>query len=568
MKCNKCGSEWKTDASRSASITVCPFCQEKIVTEKSSDWQFFDNTKELLAFIATEYGNDALFDRKYFSDHTLPSMPHGQKNLVKQAFKCGAIKILQDNLNSDQAHKKIAVKQAVSKLVDTYASAKEAAERVVWEFTNAIGWGMPEPLYGITTQGSGGSVINTQGISTPPINTGLGIEANNLMIRAWQFTEDGDWKDAADYFNKVLDAVPTHAPAFLGLLCVDIRVSNEGELANVKDPGSIANHKYYKRAAAEHAIKVRLDGYIQAVKNRIDADIKETAHRKREQNAFDSACNIMDNAQNPDDYRKAIINFGSIDSNYQDITSKIKVKTAECEKKIAAIEAKFKRKYGLLFDCLRKEGKEQVEEHWKVVATINSDFVFVKLGGIDWRVLAVENNKALLISEKVLETRPYNTEDVDTTWEQCTLRKYLNSDFYKKLGEAKTVIAETRNNNPNNPWYGTSGGNATTDRVFLLSLDELVKYFGDSGDLRNKKRYGWGDSKYVLKTDGYYLHDQYNDERIAKDGRDEACWWWLRSPGGYRYDAAYVDSGGGVDMGGFDTFRESGGVRPALWLNL
>ena len=144
MKCNKCGSKWETNASRSTSIIVCPFCQEKIVAEKLSDWQFFDNTKELLTYIATEYGNDALFGRKYFSDHSLPSMPQGQKNLVKQAFECGAIKILQDNMNSDQARKETAVKQAVGKLVDTYASAKEAAERVVWEFTNAIGWAIPE----------------------------------------------------------------------------------------------------------------------------------------------------------------------------------------------------------------------------------------------------------------------------------------------------------------------------------------------------------------------------------------------------------------------------------------
>ena len=145
MKCNKCGSKWETDASRSASITVCPFCQEKIVAEKSSDWPFFDNTKELLAYVATEYGNDTLFGRKHFSDHTSPLMPQRQKNLIKQAFDCGAVKNLQDNMDSGQQNKEIAIKQSVGKLTDIYSIEKYAAERVVWEFTNAICWGMPEP---------------------------------------------------------------------------------------------------------------------------------------------------------------------------------------------------------------------------------------------------------------------------------------------------------------------------------------------------------------------------------------------------------------------------------------
>ena len=93
VKCRSCGSEWKTDATRSTSLADCPFCQAKLIAEKSSGWQYFDNTKELLAYIATEYGNDALFESKYLSDHFAPLMPQGQKNLLKQAFECGAVKI-------------------------------------------------------------------------------------------------------------------------------------------------------------------------------------------------------------------------------------------------------------------------------------------------------------------------------------------------------------------------------------------------------------------------------------------------------------------------------------------
>gem|GEM_PF-2704783 len=199
-----------------------------------------------------------------------------------------------------------------------------------------------------------------------------------------------------------------------------------------------------------------------------------------------------------------------------------------------------------------------------VVATIKGEFVFVKLADIDWRVLTVENNKALLISEKILEKRPYNVKYKDVTWETCTLRQYLNGEFYNSLGSVRSAIVETRNSNPNNPWYGTAGGNATTDKVFLLSLDEVVKYFGDSGDLANKRR---KNSSGNLKSDGLWLHDQYNSMRIAKYGNG-TDWWWLRSPGTGSGNAARVYYDGGVYVGGNGVPEDDIGVRPAMWLNL
>ncbi|MCL2158383.1 MAG: DUF6273 domain-containing protein [Oscillospiraceae bacterium] len=194
------------------------------------------------------------------------------------------------------------------------------------------------------------------------------------------------------------------------------------------------------------------------------------------------------------------------------------------------------------------------------------------LGGIGWRVIDVENNRALLISEEILEERPcpYNVEFVPTTWEDCMLRKYLNGEFYNSLGTDKSKIAETRINNSSNPWYGTDCGSATIDKVFLLSLEELVKYFGDSGDLRNKKRYGYygENSKYVLEQDGNYLHDQFDNARIAKDKSGNASCWWLRSPGDFGDSATAINLDGSVSIDGHDVTDVHCGVRPALWLNL
>jgi hypothetical protein len=172
--------------------------------------------------------------------------------------------------------------------------------------------------------------------------------------------------------------------------------------------------------------------------------------------------------------------------------------------------------------------------------------VLIPFGEYDWRVLDVREDMALLLSEKVLEQRAYNTESEAITWEQCTLRKYLNNEFYNKLGTAKAAIATTSNQNPNNQWYGTSGGNATQDKVFLLSLEEVDYYFGnsgDSGDYANKRR-----KNYEGKNDstGYCFHNSHNESRIAKNGKGEACWWWLRSPGVSSDSAASVYGVGSV----------------------
>jgi len=390
MKCGKCGEEVEIKPGKSANF--CSNCGNKIEAEKSGDWKYFDNTKDLLAYVAAKYGNDALFSKKYLYDHAEPMWPQGQKKLVSEAFSSGAVKILQDNMTADQPNKEIAVKQAVKKLTDLEFS-QESAGRVIWAFTNAVGWGMPEPQSGTAPPDNGGRVDPTQ---------------------------------------------PKKTPA----------------------------------AQSPQAVK-------------------------------------------PPQTQNVILSDASGKSN-----------------------------------------------NLSVYPSVGS---IINVANIDWRVLTVENKKALLISEKIIEKLPYNVELKDITWENCTLRKYLNNEFYYKLGAAKSAIAETRNNNPNNPWYGTAGGNVTTDKVFLLSLEELVKYFGDNGDLRNKRQ-----KDYNGKNDstGYYLHDQYNSARIANFGNEGALWWWLRSPGGGSDDAANVGRGGRVRVTGRDVDYDSGGVRPALWLNL
>lgn len=194
-------------------------------------------------------------------------------------------------------------------------------------------------------------------------------------------------------------------------------------------------------------------------------------------------------------------------------------------------------------------------------------------GGYDWRVLDIKEDRALVIAEYILEQKPYNDCSGDVTWAKCSLRKYLNEDFYSKFtDEEKSRIVQVQNKNPENQWYGSTGGEDTLDYIFLLNIEEVVcKYFGDSSkNLENrspKQRY-WFQKK-----------DENNiNRRSTLDGY--VWWWWLRSTGRDNKRAVYIHGDGNIGIQGNGTFKyssntihpltgdNSGGVRPAMWVRV
>lgn len=197
----------------------------------------------------------------------------------------------------------------------------------------------------------------------------------------------------------------------------------------------------------------------------------------------------------------------------------------------------------------------------------------IKFGSYDWNILDVNNDKILLITEEIVEQRDYHNKNVDITWKDSELRKYLNNEFYNRFSdEVKAKIVEVVNNNLDNPWYGISGGEDTLDKVFILSLDEVVtKYFGDSSkilDNRKPNQRYWFQSK-----------DENNVKRRAKFLKTP-WWWWVRTPGKNNRFAVYIHGDGNVGIQGNGISKRNvkiihpytndnrGGVRPVLWLKI
>jgi hypothetical protein len=194
----------------------------------------------------------------------------------------------------------------------------------------------------------------------------------------------------------------------------------------------------------------------------------------------------------------------------------------------------------------------------------------LSFGGYNWRVLDILNNTALIITEEIIEQRAYHDAYKDITWADCALRNYLNGEFYDKFNDTdKLRIIPVTNKNPDNQWYGSKGGADTRDRVFLLNLEEVCKYFGDS---RSKLQNPGKNQRYWFER-----KDENNSKRIARLlGKEWSWWWWLRSPGRVNVKAVYIFGtdgnigiqGNNILKGNLSDGKCTGGVRPALWLKL
>ena len=174
---------------------------------------------------------------------------------------------------------------------------------------------------------------------------------------------------------------------------------------------------------------------------------------------------------------------------------------------------------------------------------------------IEWQVLTKNGGTSLVISRYALDCQRYNATKESVTWETCTLRKWLNKEFYHSAFSPaeQTVIATTTVKADWNPQKSIDPGNDTSDKVFLLSIKEANQYF--SSDIERRCR---------------ATPHCYSQGAIIVDSN---CSWWLRSPGHTSDRAATVFRGGTVIDGGMidycgpDVNSGEIAVRPALWIS-
>lgn len=189
------------------------------------------------------------------------------------------------------------------------------------------------------------------------------------------------------------------------------------------------------------------------------------------------------------------------------------------------------------------------------------DYRYFKWERIKWRVLKNDGSTLFVIADRGLDCKDYNEEFAPVTWEDCTLRDWLNTSFYHTAfsgREQEAVVGRTMTNQ-NNPEYGTEGGNNTNDKVCLLSIEEAANpSYGlcEDSDMNSASR--------LLKA------SDYAHAMGAGTGVDEyggSCW-WLRSPGSTGDSAAAVLGSGYIHEAGSSVNIISSSVVPALHIDL
>lgn len=143
-----------------------------------------------------------------------------------------------------------------------------------------------------------------------------------------------------------------------------------------------------------------------------------------------------------------------------------------------------------------------------------------------WRVLTVEGDKALVVSEYVLDAYAFNDDGAKgNNWEASDLRAWLISDFAQSAGLSSSA-----------------------EELTLLSVDEAKRYFSNRESL-------------VCHVTAYA------ESRGIQTLLNGASDWWLRTSGDVGSRASTVDVDGNVLPHGQFVFYYIG-VRPAIWLPL
>ena len=190
-----------------------------------------------------------------------------------------------------------------------------------------------------------------------------------------------------------------------------------------------------------------------------------------------------------------------------------------------------------------------------------SDTSGKKKDPVEWWVLDNEGDELFLLSRLNLDAKKYNDRAGDITWENSSLRAWLNDAFLNRTFNTTEQGAISLTDVVNDKSFiGVSGGNNTQDKVFLLSVKEAV----DSAHFQN--------DGYRMTQNTPYTAKQSGDMNKAGYSADN---WWLRTPGHRSDMVAYVGDyihhdanyNNVSELGSYTHTRDKG-VRPAIKLDL
>ena len=178
---------------------------------------------------------------------------------------------------------------------------------------------------------------------------------------------------------------------------------------------------------------------------------------------------------------------------------------------------------------------------------------------VEWIVLKEEQQRCLCISKYLLDCKPYHDSSKNITWQDCTLRNWLNHDFLMQTfsnEEREKILLSTIENPAEN----------TRDYIFLLSTDEVEELFDDEvEDYVDYEERGAVTTGYARVQGAWFLDED------GEDG-NKGCWWlryygnfWDEEEGEHDYISC-VNFDGYIERAAQGVEETDSCIRPAFWL--
>lgn len=259
-----------------------------------------------------------------------------------------------------------------------------------------------------------------------PTNTVV-VESNNtdiapLLKRVFIFLEDGNWKDADEYCERVLDLDPENAEAYLGKLMTELKVHKQDDLAKLET--SFDENDDYKKVIryADEKLRGKLNSYLETIRYnddekmyKISVDLMAAATTEEDFINLAESFELLENFKDSEElaakcrdkaeearkeaiYAKAVdkaktyetlnlisaIKLFSQISEYRDSTDKIAI----CKNKI---------------DELDKKKQKIIEENNKLEKKIKTIAIIISV------IIAVCIIVLLIITKAIIPNNKYNT---------------------------------------------------------------------------------------------------------------------------------------------------------------
>ena len=191
---------------------------------------------------------------------------------------------------------------------------------------------------------------------------------------------------------------------------------------------------------------------------------------------------------------------------------------------------------------------------------------------IEWIVLDKKGDEYLLLSKYVLDYHQFQNNMVEgksVSWNDSDIRMWANTEFLNNAfseSEQKNIMLSTIENT-NNDYYSLK---STEDKVFLLSLDEIVNYFGsrnensdnnlDSMIVPNEKNKSF--ATLFAKARGVIIGG-----KLLEGANVYSCGYYTRTMRNTEHSQVIYIKSDGSD--GFISARDTWkryGFRPAIWV--